>query len=100
MPSFQRLLGDGSRFGVNFSYEIQPNPGGLVQAFIIGEKFINGGRCALVLGDNVYFGQSFSPKLEHVAARTSGATIFGYRVSDPERFGVVGFDDEYRILSL
>ncbi|NDL62314.1 glucose-1-phosphate thymidylyltransferase RfbA [Acerihabitans arboris] len=100
MPSFQRLLGDGSRFGVNFSYEIQPSPDGLAQAFIIGEKFIDGDRCALVLGDNVYFGQSFGAKLETVAARTTGATVFGYHVVDPERFGVVEFDDQFRVLSL
>ena len=100
MHSFQRLLGDGSRFGLNFSYEIQPSPDGLAQAFIIGEKFINGERCALVLGDNVYFGQSFGAKLEHVAARTSGATVFGYHVVDPERFGVVEFDDQFQVLSL
>ncbi|TCL07364.1 glucose-1-phosphate thymidylyltransferase RfbA [Sodalis ligni] len=98
--SFQRLLGDGSRFGLNFSYEIQPSPDGLAQAFIIGEKFINGERCALVLGDNVYFGQSFGAKLEHVAARSTGATVFGYHVVDPERFGVVEFDDQFRVLSL
>jgi glucose-1-phosphate thymidylyltransferase len=100
MPSFKRLLGDGSRFGLHFSYEIQPSPDGLAQAFIIGEEFINGERCALVLGDNVYFGQSFGAKLEHVAARTSGATVFGYHVVDPERFGVVEFDDQMRVLSL
>ncbi|MEA9393429.1 glucose-1-phosphate thymidylyltransferase RfbA [Acerihabitans sp. TG2] len=100
MPSFQRLLGDGSRFGVNFTYAIQPSPDGLAQAFIIGEKFINGERCALVLGDNVFFGQSFGAKLETVAARTSGATVFGYHVVDPERFGVVEFDDKFRVLSL
>jgi len=100
MPSFQRLLGDGSRFGVNFTYAIQPSPDGLAQAFIIGEKFINGERCALVLGDNVYFGQSFGAKLETVAARTTGATVFGYHVVDPERFGVVEFDDKFRVLSL
>ncbi len=100
MPSFQRLLGDGSRFGVNFTYAIQPSPDGLAQAFLIGEKFINGDRCALVLGDNVYFGQSFGAKLEAVAARTKGATVFGYHVVDPERFGVVEFDDKLRVLSL
>ncbi|HEY0210806.1 glucose-1-phosphate thymidylyltransferase RfbA [Acerihabitans sp.] len=100
MPSFQRLLGDGSRFGLNFCYEIQPSPDGLAQAFIIGEKFINGDRCALVLGDNVYFGQSFGAKLETVAARTTGATVFGYHVVDPERFGVVEFDEQFRVLSL
>jgi len=100
MPSFQRLLGDGSRFGVNFSYAIQPSPDGLAQAFLIGEKFIGGVRCALVLGDNVYFGQSFGAKLEHVVTRTTGATVFGYHVVDPERFGVVEFDDKFRVLSL
>ncbi|WP_413738017.1 glucose-1-phosphate thymidylyltransferase RfbA [Sodalis sp. RH21] len=100
MPAFQRLLGDGSRFGVNFTYAIQPSPDGLAQAFLIGEKFINGDRCALVLGDNVYFGQSFGAKLENVAARTSGATVFGYHVVDPQRFGVVEFDDQFRVLSL
>jgi len=100
MPSFQRLLGDGSRFGVNFSYAIQPSPDGLAQAFLIGEKFIGGDRCALVLGDNVYFGQSFGAKLEHVVTRTTGATVFGYHVVDPERFGVVEFDDKFRVLSL
>lgn len=80
MPSFQRLLGDGSQFGVNFSYAIQPSPDGLAQAFIIGEKFIGNDACALVLGDNIYFGQSFGKKLEAAAAKTSGATVFGYRV--------------------
>jgi glucose-1-phosphate thymidylyltransferase len=100
MPSFQRLLGDGSRFGVNFTYAIQPSPDGLAQAFLIGEKFINGDRCALVLGDNVYFGQSFGAKLENVAARTTGATVFGYHVVDPQRFGVVEFDDKFHVLSL
>ncbi|CAE1144385.1 glucose-1-phosphate thymidylyltransferase RfbA [Serratia rhizosphaerae] len=100
MPSFQRLLGDGSRFGINLSYEIQPSPDGLAQAFLIGEEFINGDRCALVLGDNIYFGQSFGAKLENVVARNEGATVFGYQVMDPERFGVVEFDDQFRALSL
>ncbi|PWC13662.1 glucose-1-phosphate thymidylyltransferase [Brenneria roseae subsp. americana] len=100
MPSFQRLLGDGSRFGIQLSYAIQPSPDGLAQAFIIGEEFINGERCALVLGDNIYFGQSFGKKLETVAAKEEGATIFGYQVTDPERFGVVEFDDDFRALSI
>ncbi|WP_413481321.1 glucose-1-phosphate thymidylyltransferase RfbA [Serratia proteamaculans] len=100
MPSFQRLLGDGSRFGINLSYEIQPSPDGLAQAFLIGEEFINGDRCALVLGDNIYFGQSFGAKLESVVARNEGATVFGYQVMDPERFGVVEFDEQFRALSL
>lgn len=100
MPAFQRLLGDGSRFGIKLSYAIQPSPDGLAQAFIIGEEFINGERCALVLGDNIYFGQSFGKKLESVAAREEGATIFGYQVTDAERFGVVEFDQDFRALSI
>ncbi|WP_409159196.1 glucose-1-phosphate thymidylyltransferase RfbA [Pectobacterium sp. B2J-2] len=100
MPSFKRLLGDGSRFGVNFSYTIQPSPDGLAQAFILGEEFINGDRCALVLGDNIYFGQSFGKKLEAASARTEGATVFGYQVVDAERFGVVEFDENNRAISL
>ncbi|KHN54682.1 glucose-1-phosphate thymidylyltransferase RfbA [Pectobacterium fontis] len=100
MPAFQRLLGDGSRFGIELSYAIQPSPDGLAQAFIIGEEFINGERCALVLGDNIYFGQSFGKKLEAVAEKEQGATIFGYQVTDPERFGVVEFDQDFRALSI
>lgn len=100
MPSFQRLLGDGAQFGVNFSYAIQPSPDGLAQAFIIGEKFIGNDACALVLGDNIYFGQSFGKKLEAAAAKTSGATVFGYQVLDPERFGVVEFDENFKALSI
>ncbi|MBA5237975.1 glucose-1-phosphate thymidylyltransferase RfbA [Pectobacterium aroidearum] len=100
MPAFQRLLGDGSRFGIELSYAIQPSPDGLAQAFIIGEEFINGERCALVLGDNIYFGQSFGKKLESVAAKEEGATIFGYQVTDPERFGVVEFDQDFRARSI
>lgn len=100
MPSFQRLLGDGSQFGVNFSYAIQPSPDGLAQAFIIGEKFIGNDACALVLGDNIYFGQSFGKKLEAAAAKSSGATVFGYQVLDPELFGVVEFDEHFKALSI
>lgn len=100
MPAFQRLLGDGSQFGVNFSYAIQPSPDGLAQAFIIGEEFIGNDACALVLGDNIYFGQSFSKKLDAAAGKTSGATVFGYQVLDPERFGVVEFDEHFRALSI
>ncbi|HFP8698280.1 TPA: glucose-1-phosphate thymidylyltransferase RfbA [Raoultella planticola] len=100
MPAFQRLLGDGSQFGVNFSYAIQPSPDGLAQAFIIGEEFIGNDSCALVLGDNIYFGQSFSKKLDAAAGKTSGATVFGYQVLDPERFGVVEFDEHFRALSI
>ena len=100
MPGFRRLLGDGSQFGVNFSYAIQPSPEGLAQAFLIGEEFINGDSCALVLGDNIYFGESFGRKLESVVKRTEGATVFGYQVMDPERFGVVEFDENNRAISL
>lgn len=100
IPSFKRLLGDGSRFGISLSYEIQPNPDGLAQAFLIGEEFINSDSCALVLGDNIFFGQSFGKKLESVVERNQGATVFGYQVMDPERFGVVEFDDHFCALSL
>ena len=97
---FQRLLGDGSEFGVQLSYAAQPSPDGLAQAFIIGEAFLNGEPSCLVLGDNIFFGQGFSPKLRSVAARMTGATVFGYQVMDPERFGVVEFDDDFRAISL
>ncbi len=100
MSGFKRLLGDGSQFGVSFSYEVQPSPDGLAQAFLIGEKFIDGDSCALVLGDNIYFGESFGQKLESVVKRREGATVFGYQVLDPERFGVVEFDQENRAISL
>ncbi|MBG6241257.1 MAG: glucose-1-phosphate thymidylyltransferase [Candidatus Symbiopectobacterium sp. Dall1.0] len=100
LPSFQRLLGDGSHFGINLSYAEQPSPDGLAQAFIIGEEFINGERCALILGDNIYFGQSFGKKLESPVAQEQGATVFGYQVTDPERFGVVEFDADFKALSI
>ncbi|EKN6298131.1 glucose-1-phosphate thymidylyltransferase, partial [Yersinia enterocolitica] len=100
LPSFQRLLGNGDEFGIKLSYAAQPSPDGLAQAFIIGEEFIGNESCCLVLGDNIYFGQSFSPKLRAVAARPHGATVFGYQVMDPERFGVVEFDDNFRALSI
>ncbi|HEK0788282.1 TPA: glucose-1-phosphate thymidylyltransferase RfbA [Proteus mirabilis] len=100
MASFQRLLGDGSAFGVHLQYKIQPSPDGLAQAFILGEEFIGDDHCCLVLGDNIYFGQGFSPKLKQVAQRERGATVFGYQVMDPERFGVVEFDDDFKVLSI
>lgn len=100
LPSFQRLLGDGRHFGINLSYAEQPSPDGLAQAFIIGEEFINGKRCALILGDNIYFGQSFGKKLESAVAQEQGATVFGYQVTDPERFGVVEFDADFKALSI
>lgn len=100
MPAFKRLLGDGSQFGIRLSYEVQPSPDGLAQAFIIGEEFINNEPCALVLGDNIYFGQSFGKKLDAAAQLTQGAMVFGYQVQDPERFGVVEFDENYKALSI
>ena len=97
---FQRALGNGEQFGVNLSYEIQPTPDGLAQAFIIGEDFIGNDSVCLVLGDNIFYGQGFTPKLKQAAARTEGATVFGYQVKDPERFGVVEFDDNKRAISI
>lgn len=99
-PIFQRLLGNGDNFGIRLSYAVQPKPDGLAQAFIIGEEFINGEPCCLVLGDNIFFGQGFSPKLKNTVARTQGATIFGYQVMDPERFGVVEFNDDFKAVSI
>ncbi|HBC7138633.1 glucose-1-phosphate thymidylyltransferase RfbA [Proteus mirabilis] len=100
LTSFQRLLGDGSAFGVHLQYKVQPSPDGLAQAFILGDEFIDNEHCCLVLGDNIYFGQGFSPKLKQVAQRQRGATVFGYQVMDPERFGVVEFDDDFKVLSI
>ncbi len=100
LPLYQRLLGDGSRFGISLSYAAQANPDGLAQAFLIGEEFIDGGRCALVLGDNLFYGQGFSTKLKTAAERTRGATVFGYEVHDPQRFGVVEFDAAGKALSI
>lgn len=97
---FQRLLGDGSHLGIYISYAIQPTPDGLAQAFIIGENFIGSDSVCLVLGDNIFFGQGFTPKLKAAAERKTGATVFGYQVMDPERFGVVAFDDQYRAQSI
>ncbi|CAK1709068.1 glucose-1-phosphate thymidylyltransferase RfbA [Vibrio crassostreae] len=97
---FQRLLGDGSDFGINLEYAIQPSPDGLAQAFIIGEEFIGDDSVCLVLGDNIFYGQSFSKTLQSAASRESGATVFGYQVKDPERFGVVEFDDEMKAISI
>lgn len=100
LPSFKRLLGDGSQFGIRLQYAKQPSPDGLAQAFIIGEEFIAGERCALVLRDNIYFGQSFGKQLREVASRNDGATVFGYQVVDAERFGVIEFDENFNALSI
>ncbi|MEZ8825279.1 glucose-1-phosphate thymidylyltransferase RfbA [Vibrio amylolyticus] len=98
--SFQRLLGDGKQFGLTLTYAIQSRPEGLAQAFIIGEEFIGHDNVCLVLGDNIFWGQGFSPLLIEAARKNSGATIFGYKVHDPERFGVVEFDEDCRVLSI
>jgi len=97
---YQRLLGDGKQFGINICYEIQPSPDGLAQAFIIGEEFIGDDNVCLVLGDNIFYGQGFSPKLINAAKKQKGATVFGYQVKDPERFGVVEFDENMKALSI
>lgn len=98
--SFRRLLGDGSDFGINLEFAIQPSPDGLAQAFLIGEEFIGDDSVCLVLGDNIFYGQSFSQTLRNAASRKQGATVFGYQVKDPERFGVVEFDDEMKAVSI
>lgn len=98
--SFKRLLGDGSDFGISISYAVQPSPDGLAQAFIIGEEFISNDNVCLVLGDNIFYGQSFTQTLKQAAAKTHGATVFGYQVKDPERFGVVEFDENFNALSI
>ena len=98
--SFKRLLGDGSDFGISISYAVQPSPDGLAQAFIIGEEFIGDDNVCLVLGDNIFYGQSFTQTLKQAAAKTHGATVFGYQVKDPERFGVVEFDENFNALSI
>ena len=97
---FQRLLGNGSDFGINLEYAIQPSPDGLAQAFIIGEEFIGDDNVCLVLGDNIFYGQAFSQTLKSAAIRESGATVFGYQVKDPERFGVVEFDENMKAVSI
>lgn len=98
--NFIRLLGDGSGYGINVSYAIQEKPEGLAQAFIIGEKFIGQDNVCLILGDNIFYGQGFTPKLLEAAKRSKGATVFGYKVKDPERFGVVEFDTNMRAISI
>jgi len=100
LPLFRKLLGDGSQFGVDLCYEEQPSPGGLAQAFLIGEKFIDGNPCCLILGDNIFYGQGLAPSLHRATRLDEGATIFAYRVRDPERYGVVEYDDQERVLSI
>jgi glucose-1-phosphate thymidylyltransferase len=99
-PAFIRLLGDGSRFGINLSYAVQPSPDGLAQAFIIGEKFIGGDNVCLILGDNIFYGANLGDLVQSAAAQISGATVFGYYVRDPQRFGVVEFDQNFKAISI
>src|SRR6056297_982638 len=98
--SFKRLLGDGSEWGIELSYAVQPSPDGLAQAFIIGEEFIGDDDVCLILGDNIFYGQGFTPILKRTVKNLNGATIFGYRVSDPERFGVVETDNSNQAVSI
>lgn len=99
-PRFESLLGDGSQFGINLQYKVQPSPDGLAQAFILGEEFIGNDSVAMILGDNIFYGHGLTKRLKQVAARESGATVFGYYVDDPERFGVVEFDDSGKAVSI
>lgn len=100
LPAFERLLGDGSQFGVSLEFAVQPRPDGIAQAFLIGEDFIGKSNVCLVLGDNIFYGQGFTPMLRQAAARRAGATVFGYKVKNPERFGVVEFDSDNRAVSI
>lgn len=100
LPNFERLLGDGSNFGIHLEYKVQPSPDGLAQAFLIGEDFINGDSCAMVLGDNIFYGSGLSQHLRQAASVEHGATIFGYYVDDPERFGIVEFDQNGKAVSI
>lgn len=100
LGAYQRLLGTGEQFGIHLDYVTQAKPEGLAQAFILGEGFIGSDNVCLILGDNIFYGQGFQPKLREVADRTQGATVFGYQVRDPERFGVVTFDDSMRVMSI
>ena len=99
-PRFQQLLGDGSQWGINLQYAVQPSPDGLAQAFLIGEKFLNGASSALVLGDNIFYGHDFVPLLQGADSQASGATVFAYHVTDPERYGVVAFDAQGKARSI
>ena len=100
LPNFERLLGDGSQFGIRLSYKVQPSPDGLAQAFILGEEFVGDDRCAMILGDNIFYGAGLTKHLRRAVEQENGATVFGYYVDDPERFGVVEFDAEGRAVSI
>jgi glucose-1-phosphate thymidylyltransferase len=99
-PRFEQLLGDGARWGMNFQYAVQPSPGGIAQAFLIGERFIGKDSCALILGDNIFYGHDLQPTFSQAAKESSGATVFAYRVQDPQRYGVIEIDDKSRALSI
>ena len=99
-PRFEQMLGDGSRWGISFSYAVQPSPDGLAQAFLIGAEFLDGSPCALVLGDNIFHGEDLRRLLDNAASRETGASVFAYHVQDPERYGVVEFDKDGKVLSL
>ncbi len=99
-PRFEQLLGDGGQWGLNISYKVQPSPDGLAQAFILGKEFIGGDECALVLGDNIFYGHNLAELVQNAAIKTTGATVFAYPVNDPERYGVVEFDENGRAISL
>jgi glucose-1-phosphate thymidylyltransferase len=100
LPNFKKLLGNGENYGISLSYEEQPSPDGLAQAFIIGEKFINGDSCAMILGDNIFYGNGLTKHLKEAVGKEYGATVFGYYVDDPERFGIVEFDEQGRAISI
>lgn len=100
LPNFERLLGDGSQYGLRLSYKVQPSPDGLAQAFILGEEFIGDDRCAMILGDNIFYGAGLTAHLRRAVEQEDGATVLGYYVEDPERFGVVAFDDTGRAVSI
>ncbi len=99
-PNFQKLLGDGAQFGINLSYAVQPYPGGLAQAFLVGEEFVAGDACAMILGDNIFYGNGLSKLLQEAVSNQDRATVFGYYVEDPERFGVVEFDQDGKVISV
>lgn len=100
LPNFERLLGDGSQLGIHLEYKVQPSPDGLAQAFLLGEEFIGDDSCAMILGDNIFYGSGLSKHLQKAAAKENGATVFGYYVNDPERFGIVEFDENGKAISI
>lgn len=100
IDAYKNLLRDGSQFGINFTYKVQQNPNGLVEAFLLGEKFINGENISLILGDNIFYGQNFTSKLVKAVQNTNRATVFGYKVKDPDRFGIVDFDESGKVISI